>query len=72
MILSLGRELIQSTDTWTKGKSFAKGKVLTLHHNQDPDKLRWHCRVSRHTKEDATFDEFWSKLGVNKPENERQ
>ncbi|KIM65328.1 hypothetical protein SCLCIDRAFT_542377 [Scleroderma citrinum Foug A] len=73
-ILALGGDLIGSTDTWRKGKSFAKGKVLTLHlpRNQAPDKLPWHCRVSRHSKEDATFDEFWSKLGVNKPENERQ
>lgn len=32
----------------------------------------WHCRVSEHGPEDATFDEFWEKLGVNKGENETQ
>ncbi|OAX31951.1 hypothetical protein K503DRAFT_31597 [Rhizopogon vinicolor AM-OR11-026] len=29
--------------------------------------------LSKHTKEDATFNnEFWSKLGVNKAENEKE
>ncbi len=36
------------------------------------DGAGWHLRVSEHTKEDATFDEFWSKLGLNKAENEMQ
>ncbi|KAL4077336.1 hypothetical protein V8B97DRAFT_1428375 [Scleroderma yunnanense] len=55
-IIALGRELIESTDVWRKA----------------PDETPWHCRVSQHSKKDGTFDEFWSKLGVNKPENEKQ
>ncbi|KAG6335843.1 hypothetical protein ID866_3233 [Astraeus odoratus] len=73
-ILTLGRELLASTESWKKGKTFANGKVLTL---QRPaagtgDEAPWHCRVSQHHKEDATFDELWNKIGVNKAENEKQ
>lgn len=72
-IISLGNELLATTDSWRKGKTFAKGKVLTLHRPPGyGDESSWYCRVSRHDKEDATFDEFWSKLGVNKAENEKQ
>lgn len=72
-IISLGNELLAATDSWRKGKTFAKGKVLTLHRPPGyGDESSWYCRVSRHDKEDATFDEFWSKLGVNKAENEKQ
>ncbi|KAF9246465.1 hypothetical protein BU15DRAFT_40332 [Melanogaster broomeanus] len=72
-IIALGKELIASTPTWKKGKTFAQGSVVTLYHPKGPgDGAPWHCRVSEHTKEDATFDEFWSKLGVNKAENEKE
>ncbi|KAF8136414.1 hypothetical protein EV363DRAFT_733520 [Boletus edulis] len=72
-IIALGKELIDSTATWKKGKTLAKGKVLTLSRPKGPgDGAPWHCRVSEHTKEDATFDEFWGKLGVDKAENEKE
>ena len=72
-IIALGKALLDSTVTWKKGKAYAKDKVLTLSRRKEPaDGAPWHCRVSEHTKEDATFDEFWSKLGVNKAENEKE
>ncbi|KAG6376205.1 hypothetical protein JVT61DRAFT_2180 [Boletus reticuloceps] len=72
-IIALGKELIDSTATWKKGKTLAKGKVLTLSRPKGPgDGAPWHCRASEHTKEDATFDEFWGKLGVDKAENEKE
>lgn len=72
-IIALGRELLDSTVAWKKGKTFAKGKVLTLSRFKGPaDGAPWHCRVSEHTKEDATFDEFWGILGVNKAEKEKE
>ncbi|KAG2077974.1 hypothetical protein BDR04DRAFT_1226796 [Suillus decipiens] len=72
-ILALGRQVIESTETWKVGKTFSKGTVQTLSRAKGPgDGAPWHCRVSKHTKEDATFDEFWSKLGVNKAENEKE
>lgn len=36
------------------------------------DEAGWYCRRSEHTAEEATFDQFWSKLGENKAENEMQ
>ncbi|KIK31149.1 hypothetical protein PISMIDRAFT_670132 [Pisolithus microcarpus 441] len=72
-IIALGNELLVATESWKKGKTFAKGKVLTLHRPPgNGNESSWYCRVSQHDKEDATFDEFWSKLGVNKAENEKQ
>ncbi|KAI9571488.1 hypothetical protein HD554DRAFT_196499 [Boletus coccyginus] len=72
-IIALGKALLDSTAAWKKGKTFAKGKVLTLSRPKGPgDGAPWHCRVSEHTKEDATFDEFWGKLGMNKAVNEKE
>ncbi|EMD38280.1 hypothetical protein CERSUDRAFT_49192, partial [Gelatoporia subvermispora B] len=72
-ILKLGNELIESTTSWKQGKSFQKNAVKTSSRPKGPnDGAAWHCRISEHTAEDATFDEFWSKLGSNKAENEIQ
>ncbi|OCH93405.1 hypothetical protein OBBRIDRAFT_790279 [Obba rivulosa] len=72
-IIKLGHELIESTTSWKQGKSFQKNTVKTSSRPKGPsDGAPWHCRVSEHTAEDATFDEFWSKLGHNKAENEMQ
>lgn len=72
-IISLGRDILDSTGSWTEGRRYANGKILTLRRpkkRDDPES--WYCRVSKHGPDDATFDEFWSKLGENKVENERQ
>ncbi|KIJ17466.1 hypothetical protein PAXINDRAFT_112508 [Paxillus involutus ATCC 200175] len=72
-IIAIGQELLASTISWKKGKTFANGTVLTLSRPKGPgDGAPWHCRVSEHTKKQASFDEFWSKLGVNKAENEKE
>lgn len=72
-ILALGRQVLESTESWKVGKVFSKGTVQTLSRAKGPgDGAPWHCRISEHTKEDATFDEFWSKIGVNKAENEKE
>lgn len=72
-IVELGRQVLESTDSWKVGKTFSKGTVQTLSRAKGPgDGAPWHCRVSNHTKKDATFDEFWSKIGTNKAENEKE
>ncbi|RDX56474.1 hypothetical protein OH76DRAFT_1451588 [Lentinus brumalis] len=72
-IIQAGRELIDSTATWKQGKTYQKNTVKTFSRPKgSKDGAGWHLRVSEHTKEDATFDEFWSKLGLNKAENEMQ
>ncbi|KAH7926625.1 hypothetical protein BV22DRAFT_1032623 [Leucogyrophana mollusca] len=72
-IISLAKEVLESSKSWKKGKAFAKGGVQTYSRAKGPgDGAPWHCRVSKHTKDDATFDEFWSKLAVNKAENEKE
>ena len=65
--------MLDTTTTWKQGKSYQKNAVKTFHRSKGPkDGAAWYCRVSEHTKEDATFDEFWSKLGQDKAENEMQ
>ncbi|KAJ8597863.1 hypothetical protein M405DRAFT_541 [Rhizopogon salebrosus TDB-379] len=72
-ILALGHEVLESTKSWKVGKTYSKGTVQTLSRaKRQGDGAAWHSRVSKHTKDDATFDEFWSKLGFNKAENEKE
>ncbi|CCM04719.1 uncharacterized protein FIBRA_06907 [Fibroporia radiculosa] len=72
-LVSLGQALLDSTPSWKQGKTYQKGIVKTCSRPKGPqDGAPWHCRLSEHTPEDATFDEFWSKLGVDKAQNEMQ
>ncbi|OAX32497.1 hypothetical protein K503DRAFT_794746 [Rhizopogon vinicolor AM-OR11-026] len=66
-ILALGREILESTASWQVGKTYVKGTVQTLSRAK-----RLADGISKHTKEDARFDYLWSKLGVNKAENEKE
>jgi len=72
-ILALGNAVLDSAPTWKPGKTFQKNTVKTFSRPKGPqDGAPWHARLSEHTAADATFDEFWSKLGVNKAENEKE
>ncbi|EIN07161.1 hypothetical protein PUNSTDRAFT_104692 [Punctularia strigosozonata HHB-11173 SS5] len=71
-ILEKGKAILDSTGSWKPGKSFYHGTVKTISRPKEAgDGAPWHGRISEHTREDATFDEFWSKLGVDKAENEK-
>lgn len=65
MIIAAGRELIESTDTWKKGKTFAG--VKTLFHSGD-----WHCRLSEHPPDQITFQQLWDKMAYDKAPNEKE
>ncbi|OBZ69196.1 hypothetical protein A0H81_10772 [Grifola frondosa] len=72
-IIASGQALLDSATSWKHGKTYQKNTVRTLSRAKGPrDGAAWHCRVSEHPPGDATFDEFWSKLGVDKAENEMQ
>ncbi|KAF8350470.1 hypothetical protein F5887DRAFT_939379 [Amanita rubescens] len=71
-IIAEGRELIDSTTSWKKGKTYYK-KVETYSRSKRPgDDAPWYCRTSVHSPEEAAFDHFWDKLGRNKATNEQQ
>lgn len=75
VILDLAKTLLESTPSWKQGKSFCKNTVHTYSRPKPANgngELAWYCRVSVHPPEQATFDQFWSKLGENKAENEMQ
>ncbi|KAI0062309.1 hypothetical protein BV25DRAFT_668991 [Artomyces pyxidatus] len=72
-VLAASRELLASTESWKRGKAYQKNKVNTMSRPKGPgDGASWFARVSEHTAEDATFDEFWSKLGHNHSVNETE
>ncbi|KAM6500289.1 Protein of unknown function (DUF3074) domain containing protein [Amanita muscaria] len=71
-IISEGRKLIDSMSSWNPGKTYHK-KVRVYHKPKQPgDVAPWCGRISEHTSNEATFDQFWDKLGRNKPINEQQ
>ena len=64
---------MDDTTNWTEGKSYHKHTVKTFHRKKGPkDGTGWYARVSEHDKDDATFEEFWNKLGEDKANNEMQ
>jgi len=71
-ILSAGRSVLDSVDTWKPGKSFANHTVKTFSRPKGPgDGAAWYSRLSEHDGSDVSFEEFWDKLGANKAENEK-
>jgi len=72
-VVAAGHEVLEATNGWKKGKTYHKQTVQTYSRPKGPgDGAAWHCRVSEHTPTEATFDEFWSKLGHNHSENEKE
>ena len=72
-IIKAGREVLDSTTAWKQGKTYQKNTVKTFSRPKGPkDGTAWYCRVSEHAKDEATFGEFWGKLGQDKAENEMQ
>ncbi|KAI0320121.1 hypothetical protein OF83DRAFT_1053778 [Amylostereum chailletii] len=71
--VSAARKIMEETQTWKRGKSYHHNTVHTFSKPKGPgDGASWHARVSEHTPDDATFDEFWNKLGENHPINEKE
>jgi hypothetical protein len=72
VILASAKALIESTASWKQGKTFKDGNVQTFYRSkQGTDQMNWYGRVSEHPKSEGAFDEFWSKLAIDKVENEK-
>ena len=69
-VLAEGHALLESTQNWKQGKTVEKGVSLCSRAKQSGEPAAWHCRFSEHAPEEATFDELWEILGVNKGLNE--
>jgi len=64
--------LLESTSSWKEGKTYYK-QVKTYHRAKAAeDGAPWHCRVSVHKPEEATFEKLWAKLGKDKAINEKE
>lgn len=72
-LIDAGRELMESSETWRHNRMYAKGTVKGFVHPKESDDLQpWFCRVSEHGPDEATFEELWYGLGVNKAEHEKK
>jgi hypothetical protein len=72
-VVAAGRDVLEATNSWKKGKRYQKNTVQIYSRPKGPgDGASWYCRVSEHTAAEATFDEFWSKIGSNHSENEKE
>jgi hypothetical protein len=72
-VIAAAREVLEASKGWKKGKTYQKNTVRTYSRLKGPgDGAPWYCRVSEHTADEATFDEFWSKIGFNHAENEKE
>lgn len=72
-LIKLARELAEASQSWKHTKVFEKGLVRGYAHDRDEDDEEpWFCRVSEHTTEEISFDEFWFGLGTKKPEHEKK
>ena len=72
-VIAAAREVLEASKGWKKGKKYQKNTVQTYSKSKGPgDGAPWYCRVSEHTAAEATFDEFWSKIGLNHAENEKE
>jgi hypothetical protein len=74
-IITAGKEILAASNGWKLGKTF-QNVVKTSTYSPSPKdgkgRTKWACRFSEHTREEGSFDEFWSVLGTNKAENEMQ
>ena len=72
--LKVARSLIQESESWTSSGTFEHKKpvqasVHIVSRRKGPkDGASWHGRVSEHTKDIGTWDDFWAGLGVNHSE----
>lgn len=68
-LLAQGRAILESTYDWTQGKKYEMVQTYSRPSSWS-DSAGWHCRVSEHPAEEATFDELRQVLAVNKGQNE--
>jgi hypothetical protein len=70
-VITAAKELLATTTSWKRGKIYGKHAVQTSWRGADgPNEFSWHCRVSEHSREEATFDVMWDKLGPKGPDLE--
>ena len=72
VIIEEGKKLIESTTSWKAGKTFFKSVQTSYRAKESGDGAPWHCRISEHTRKEATFDQFWEKLSKDKAINEKE
>ncbi|KAJ3773579.1 hypothetical protein FB446DRAFT_527430 [Lentinula raphanica] len=71
-IFKAADSIIESCTTWKQGKTYHKVVKTYLRAKGADDGAPWHCRVSVHKPDEATFDQMWEKLGKDKANNEKQ
>ncbi|KAL0066409.1 hypothetical protein AAF712_006451 [Marasmius tenuissimus] len=70
-ILVAAEKILDASRSWKPGKTYHQVVKTFTEPKTQADGAPWHCRVSEHTPQEATFDQFWDKLGNNKAVNEK-
>lgn len=68
-ILAAARKTIEAAPSWPTGKKYGQVQSHSLKAPKGPG---WHARISEHSSDEATFDQFWEGLGVNHAQNESE
>jgi hypothetical protein len=76
-LVGAGKQLIEGMNSWNQGKTYHKVVKTydTTTSREGPkgrETLHWHGRISEHTPDQGTFDQFWEYLGKNKAVNEKE
>jgi len=72
LILATAKDILAATGNWKQGKTLRKVIKTCTYSTSPKGGTKWACRISEHTRDEGTFDEFWNGLGTNKAENEMQ
>ncbi|KIP12281.1 hypothetical protein PHLGIDRAFT_98205 [Phlebiopsis gigantea 11061_1 CR5-6] len=69
-LIAQAHSVLDTTDSWNQGKTYHNIVKTSSRAKFSGETANWHCRVSEHSPDEATFDDFWSRLAVNKGQNE--
>lgn len=72
VIFAASETLIEGTPSWKAGKTYQKVVKTYSKAKATGDGAPWHCRISVHKPDEATFDQMWAKLGKDKAKNEME
>ncbi|KAJ7219433.1 hypothetical protein GGX14DRAFT_436180 [Mycena pura] len=71
-IMTAADALLESTSSWKQGKTYHKVVHTCSRPKAAEDGAAWHCRISVHKPDEATFMQMWDKLGKDKAVNEKE
>lgn len=72
VIFAVSEAFIEATPSWKVGKTYQKVVKTYSKAKTTGNSAPWHCRISVHKPDKATFNQMWAKLGKDKAKNEME